>query len=151
MPDLFGRYSLPNVLGRLFGHGTNDPSHYTLPSVLGRLFHHGQTPPSDPYALSGGGNLPGGQMPFQPYTFGMNNIGPPQIGQSTGNGLDGTIPMQPTDFHMRNIGPPQIGGGGGGPSQSTGGFTTAFRGGGEVYDPADYLRALRTKGGEATQ
>lgn len=119
-------------------------------AVTGRLMNRYLTNHQGPgsYGLTSGGPLDG-SIPLSPYTGGMVNIGGPQVGPQ-GNGLDGTIPMQQPTFHMHDIGPPQIGGGGG-PSQTTNGFTSAFRGGGEVYDPAEFIRSLRTKGGNATQ
>lgn len=95
-------------------------------------------------------DLGGGQIPLSPYTFDMNNIGPPQTGGTPGPQqiTDGQIPLSPYEFHMKNIGGPQIGGGGG-PSQTTNGFSTAFRGGGDVFGGSDFTKALRIKGGTA--
>lgn len=153
MDNPFGRYSLPSM----FGHqpqasGGNGFGRYSLPNVLGRLFHHGQ--PSGGYDSSGinpgwgyGSDPFGGQSGFT-NGYSVGSGGPFDIG----NGFLGGQQYDP--FTAGNTGQhtnPFAGGNpaptGGGPSQTTDGFSSAFRGGGEVYNPADYLAALKFKGG----
>jgi hypothetical protein len=165
MNNPFGRYSLPSVLGRLFGHepqsqpspapsGDHGFGRYSLPNVLGRLFHHGQT--TSGYDSSG--INPGG-IPFggaTDWTFNNSfNGGISNPFDTIGNGgylggdLNNNAPFSP-GYHAPTGQPSHSGGMvGGGASQTTNGFTTAFRGGGDVYDPAQFIRDLRTRGGTA--